>query len=824
MSQRRPLFWPIVSIGIAILVVTIALPQSWKVGFPSFLRSPALHLGLDLAGGTQLDFRISEQEIADQLAEIDKKIAEGEANGTPAEELTQLRNEKFTIETQSTNLVEAIRTVLERRINALGVSEAVITPSYLGNEKHLLVECPGVVDVQECIKVVGKTIQLEFKEEFTVADDTFRNDVKVKASAAMAQITRSGATLQKVGQDQSSQLGVSYMDTQTLFRDLLPKGLESLWNTQPGAPVQREGSLSCANAALLPIAFVQQNCLSDQGQLLEDKTVPGIFLAQTLSPLTQTGRVLNEAPKAFAQLAKTETGAVYTQRENMALDDKVDAAVAAALRTMKNGELKAVQAADGPKVLFLSQLRPGGEQVSVSHILVSYKGAAEAGPEVTRTRDEAMVRANALKEKLNAGGNFDTLARQESDGPSKASAGRLGVISRGGALAGPFENSAFGMKAGQISDPVETQYGFHIIRADTTPATSPATVDAEILSVTGDLARAEAIVKRLQDGKVTSLEPAMNLRWLFFWLVPSGWKDTALDGKHFRHATVTMDPVTNIPVVQIAFDTEGARLFAELTKKNVGKRIAIYVGGNQVTAPRVNEEITGGTAVISGNMNVQEAQELAQDLNTGAIPAPIHLTGQYTIEATLGDAALQTSMLAGLIGIGIVMLYMMFLYRLLGVVANMALVVYAFLLFAILKLPLLLFTNNYIVLTLAGMAGIILSIGMAVDANVLVFERMKEELRRGRTLKSAVESGFKHAWPAIRDGNVSTIITCVILFAVGTSIVRGFAVTLGMGVILSLFTAITVTRWILRRVIEQSWAQNPALYGIKPGHHDSPSA
>jgi protein-export membrane protein SecD len=199
--------------------------------------------------------------------------------------------------------------------------------------------------------------------------------------------------------------------------------------------------------------------------------------------------------------------------------------------------------------------------------------------------------------------------------------------------------------------------------------------------------RAEAIVTRLHDGNVTSLEPAMSLRWLFFWLVPSGWKDTALDGKHFRHAAVTMDPVTNIPVVQIAFDTEGARLFAELTKKNVGKRIAIYVGGSQVTAPRVNEEITGGTAVISGNMNVQEAQELAQDLNTGAIPAPIHLTGQYTIEATLGDAALQTSMLAGFIGIVIVMLYMMFLYRLLGVVANMALVVYAFLLFAILKLP-----------------------------------------------------------------------------------------------------------------------------------------
>ncbi len=377
------------------------------------------------------------------------------------------------------------------------------------------------------------------------------------------------------------------------------------------------------------------------------------------------------------------------------------------------------------------------------------------------------------------------------------------------------------MKGGQISDPVETQFGFHIIRAEKDPTTTPATVDADILTVQGDLARAEGIVKKLQNGQVTSNEPALTLRWLFYWLVPSGWKDTALDGKHFRHAAVTMDPVTNIPVVQIAFDAEGAALFAQLTKKNTGKRIAIYVGGAQVTAPRVNEEITGGTAVISGNMTVPEAQVLAQDLNTGAIPAPIHLTGQYTIEATLGDAALQTSLLAGFIGIIIVMLYMMVLYRLLGVVANLALITYAFLLFAILKLPLLFFTSNYIVLTLAGMAGIILSIGMAVDANVLVFERMKEELRRGRSLKSAVESGFKHAWPAIRDGNVSTIITCVILFGVGTSIVRGFAVTLGMGVILSLFTAITVTRWILRKVITMSWAQNPALYGVKVQQQDN---
>ena len=252
-----------------------------------------------------------------------------------------------------------------------------------------------------------------------------------------------------------------------------------------------------------------------------------------------------------------------------------------------------------------------------------------------------------------------------------------------------------------------------------------------------------------------------------------------------------------------------------MTKRNVGKQIAIFVGGEMISAPRVQQEISGGMAVITGSGNFDQAKQLAQDLNTGAIPAPIYLVGQYTVEATLGAAALHTSLLAALIGTIILMLYMIVVYRILGVMADLALLFYAIILFAMLKLPLLLFTSNYIVLTLAGMAGIILSIGMAVDANVLVFERMKEELRKGKMVKTAIESSFKHAWPAIRDGNVATLITCVILFSAGTSIVRGFAVTLGMGILLSLFTAVTVTRWLLRRLAETSIANNPRAFGVK---------
>jgi len=229
----------------------------------------------------------------------------------------------------------------------------------------------------------------------------------------------------------------------------------------------------------------------------------------------------------------------------------------------------------------------------------------------------------------------------------------------------------------------------------------------------------------------------------------------------------------------------------------------------------VQTEIAGGVAVITGSSTFEEAKKLAQDLNTGAIPAPIYLSGQHTVEATLGAEALRTSVKASLIGIVILMLYMIVMYRLLGLLADLALLGYAILFLALLKLPLFLFSGQYIVLTLAGMAGVILSIGMAVDANVLIFERIKEELRKGKLLTTSIETGFQRAWPSIRDGNISTLITCIILFTVGTSIVRGFAATLGMGVLVSMFSAIIITRWLMRRIAKTPLGDNIELFGVK---------
>ncbi len=786
MNQHSSPLRPVIIGIVALFVVVIALPAEWKQWLPGFLSRPDLHFGLDLAGGTQLDFRISEAEIDKQIADIDAQIASGQATG---EQANLLRLDRSVLEEQRRNLVEAIRTVLERRINSLGVSEATITPSYFGGEKHLLIECPGVVDVQQCIATVGKTIQLEFKEEFTEATKEFEQQVKAKAAATLRHIRGSGVTLDVVGQDMGAQLGMGYVPSQLFFRDQLPEGLGSLWTRTPADGVQMfNGSIT-------------QPAQDAQGQPTE-QTVPGVFLAQVREPRTMTGRLIQDAPTAFSILQKTEKGTAYETKQDAALET-LPPSVIAALRSMKAGELKVAVMPDGSaKLLFLRLFTPGREEVSASHILVSYSGASGAEPGVVRTKEQALARAVELKKQLANGANFATLARTASDGPSAKNGGSLGFFPRG-SLVPAFENVAFSQPVGQVSEPVETPFGFHLIRVDQAPRVSPDRAAFDMLTVQGADAgtRANEFLARLQSGRLTNREEAIRIGFLFFSLQPSGWKDTALNGTHFRSASVTMDPNLNVPVVQIVFDAEGAKLFGELTKKNVGKRIAIFVGGELVSAPTVQQAIAGGTAVITGSATIEEARVLAQDLNTGAIPAPIYLSGQRTVEATLGAQALWTSLYAALVGSIILMIYLVAVYRLFGVIANLALIIYAVIFLAILKLPLFLFSNQYIVLTLAGAAGMILSIGMAVDANVLVFERVKEELQKGKMLRTAIDTGFSKAWPSVRDSNIATLITCAILFLIGTSIVRGFAITLGMGVFISMLTGMVLSRYVAHWVV-----------------------
>jgi protein-export SecD/SecF family membrane protein len=270
---------------------------------------------------------------------------------------------------------------------------------------------------------------------------------------------------------------------------------------------------------------------------------------------------------------------------------------------------------------------------------------------------------------------------------------------------------------------------------------------------------------------------------------------TNLTGQYITGAQLTFNHTTNAPQVSITFNKDGAQIFQEMTAANVGKPLAIFLDGQLIEAPIVQQEISGGDAVISGGFTVAEAQQLVGRFNAGALPAPITLVTQQTISPTLGTDSLKEVAFAGLIGTLLVMLFMICYYRLFGLFAALALTIYIALTLGVFKLiP--------ITLSLAGLAGFILTIGMAVDANVLIFERIKEELKRGLPRSSAIEEGFRRAWPSIRDSNTSTIITAVILYFFTSSFVRGFALTLLIGTLISLFSAITTTRLFLRLFIK----------------------
>jgi protein-export membrane protein SecD len=283
---------------------------------------------------------------------------------------------------------------------------------------------------------------------------------------------------------------------------------------------------------------------------------------------------------------------------------------------------------------------------------------------------------------------------------------------------------------------------------------------------------------------------------------------TGLTGKQLKRSTLTFDQRTGEPQVSLQFDAEGTKLFADITTRDVGKRVAIFLDGQVLSAPTVNNAITNGEAIITGQFTVQQARDLVTRLNSGALPVPIKLIQQENVGASLGLQSVEKSVAAGLIGFAIVALFMMIYYRLPGVLAIVALSIYTCLALAIFKL-------FGVTLTLAGIAGFILSVGMAVDANILIFERMKEELRKGKALQQAVEDGFNRAWLSVRDSNFSSLITTAILAYFGSSIIRGFAITLALGIIVSMFTAITVTRTFLRLLVGHNILMKHGLYGVQ---------
>ncbi len=665
-----------------LLMAVVSLPDSVKSQLPndkvsSWIKDQKVTLGLDLQGGTQLDYRIDLRNIEARNADED------ESNDVAIRDI-----------------VEGVRATLERRVNGLGVSEPNIYTSDVAGEKHIIVELAGIKDVNEAKAIVGKTIQLEFKEPKTEEDPDALAKIEAEANITLQAALADTENFASLGES-----------TQTSDGKITYRGSTEGWES--GLATNHNGVIPNLNVGQVHSELVENSgdyMVTADGQIRERKG----FLILKLD--------------AKEMRDKTETS-------------------------------------DG--------------RVKASHILFAYVGSERAAEGVTRTKEEALVEAERILAEVNtAPENFATLAEQYSDGPSSTKGGDLGFFGKG-TMAPAFEAASFSLEVDQVSGVTETDFGYHIIKVT-------------------DKEEGEDTVT--QENHYTYSE-------ILYDTSPDPWKSTGLDGAHFKYASVTYDQL-GAPQVAIQFDDEGARMFEDLTERLVEQQLAIFVGGELVSAPRVNQKIVGGQAVITGTGSLQQALQLANDLNTGAIDAPIILSGQYTISASLGDNALQLSLYAGLIGLIALAIFMVFYYRLLGIFAVIALLIYSVIILFILK-------TTGIVMTLAGIAGIILSIGMAVDANILIFERTKEELSEGNSYIAAITTGFERAWSSIRDSNVSSLITCVILWFFGNSIIRGFALMLGLGILISMFTAINVTRALLKTLNGTKLSKNKFLLGSK---------
>lgn len=418
-------------------------------------------------------------------------------------------------------------------------------------------------------------------------------------------------------------------------------------------------------------------------------------------------------------------------------------------------------------------------------ISTSTPTSTEETIEITEEETEIKIKAEeVLAKALEPGADFGALAREFSEDPGSAAMGGDLGYSRRGMMVPEFEQTVFDeLEVGEITENlVETAFGFHIIKKEDERENEEG--EKEV--------RASHILIGLREREPEEVN----------------WLNTELSGKHITGASVVTDNQTSEIQVSLSFDKEGEELFEVITGRNVDRPVAIFLDGQLISAPVVQQQIIGGNAVITGQFNIEEARELAKNIRTGALPVPITLISQQTIGPSLGKQSVESSLKAGLWGLVAVIIFMILYYRLPGLLAAITLVMYGLIVLAIFKLwP--------VTLTLAGIAGFILSIGMAVDANILIFSRLSEELSIGKPRHSAIDDAFKRAWPSIRDGNVSTLITCIILVQFSTSLVKGFAITLAIGILVSMFSALVITKKFLELTADWPPQRHNWVYRIK---------
>lgn len=573
--------------------------------------------------------------------------------------------------------IEGVRDVIERRVNGMGVGESQIQTTKVGDAYRIIVELPGVNDVEQAIAMIGETPILEFKEINTEPP-----------------------------------------------RELTPEESKTLAEYNTNAQAQ----------------------------------------AKALLKKIQSGEDFESIAKESSQDEATKNNGGYMGyvAKNSPYVELYEWAQDAKENQVGKDLIESVQ---GYNVVKRGLERDGGKEVSASHILICYLGS-QGCDNPQYTKEEALAKVQEVYNQA-TGDNFEQLAQDFSTDPSVATnKGDLGWFTSG-MMIPEFEQAAFDAQVGQIIGPVETAFGYHIIYKKDERTTK------------------EYEVWRILINTKTESD-----------IVPpqEQWKNTDLSGKNLERSEVVTDQQTGAIQVALSFDDAGKDLFADITQRNIGQQVAIFLDGEIISAPTVQTAITDGQAVITGSFNLQEARLLSQRLNAGALPVPIGLVSQQTIGASLGSQSLQKGIFAGIIGLILVMIFMTLYYRLPGFIAVIALTLYV-------AINLSLFKLLNVTLTLSGITGLILSIGMAVDANILIFERLKEELREGKSLKMAVNEGFARAWTSIWDGNVATIITALLLLTMNVSFVKGFAVTLIIGTIVSMFTAITVTRIFLQFVV-----------------------
>ena len=682
-------------VGIAIVSFLIGVPSSYlgDNALSKKLSNFKITLGLDLAGGTELDYKI---DLTDAIAQNEDDDASNNVN--------------------LDSIAESVRDALEKRVNPAGVGEIVVKRALEEDGHHIIIQMPPSSNVAKAKQDAEQDNRLDFFEESPE-----------KEVAARAEIN-----------------------------DILNKITPWNW-AQKGEELGKKPH----------IAFLKTDGRY-RDQIQDTQFADKLFAA---------------APGSFlSEVIETQTEAEYTVDDKGALE----------IKAFPSNVLGLVRVTAKAKKDREKTNPPSAE---ARHILFAYPEARRADEEVKyKTKEEAKSEAEKMLEKLKKEGtaNFAELAKEFStESAAKESGGELGEFTAD-RMVKEFSDAVFAQKEpGLLPSVVESPFGFHVIEVE----------------------------KLTPESKQTVAEDQVSYEMIAWDRDELRWEPTELGGAQLENSAVGYNEVGQ-PVVNLLFDQEGGDLFAALTEKIAAKqcdggpcRLGIKVGGKWITQPTVKEKIVGRSSQITGSFTFDSAKALSDGLNLGAIDAPVILSGQTTITPQLGADQLAKSLHAGLVGFLVIMVFMLVVYRFAGLVASFVLAMYAGIFVTILKV----WPESFggpIVLSLAGIAGVILSIGLAVDGNILIFERLKDELRRGRNLTQALDLGFERAWAAIRDSHCTTLISCLVLFSFGSAIIKGFAVVLIVGTVLSLFTAITISRNLLRFSLLFEKLNNPWLFGF----------